>query len=65
VYASWNGATDVSSWRVKVGQTTIATAARTGFETAIRVQSQATGFSVQALDSHGRVLGTSPTFNAT
>jgi EmrB/QacA subfamily drug resistance transporter len=65
VYASWNGATEVSSWRVRAGQSTVATAARSGFETAIPVQSRATGFSVQALDSHGRVLGTSPPFNAT
>jgi EmrB/QacA subfamily drug resistance transporter len=64
VYASWNGATDVSAWRVKAGQTTIATMARTGFETAARVQSPATSFTVQALDSHGRVLGTSPAVKA-
>ncbi|HEY1713748.1 MAG TPA: MFS transporter [Solirubrobacteraceae bacterium] len=64
VYASWNGATDVSAWRVKAGQTTIATVARTGFETAVRVPSQATSFRVQALDSHGQVLGTSPAVRA-
>jgi hypothetical protein len=64
VYASWNGATDVSAWRVKAGQTTIVTVARTGFETAVRVPSQATSFRAQALDSHGRVLGTSPAVRA-
>jgi EmrB/QacA subfamily drug resistance transporter len=65
VYASWNGATNVSSWRVLAGQSTVAAAARAGFETAIPVQSSATAFTVQALDSHRRVLGTSHVFNAT
>jgi hypothetical protein len=65
VYANWNGDTEVSSWRVLTGQSTVATAARSGFETAIPVQTSATAFKVQALDSHGRVLGTSRGFNAT
>jgi EmrB/QacA subfamily drug resistance transporter len=65
VYASWNGATNVSSWRVMGGQSAIATATRSGFETAIVVRSPGTTFRIQALDSHGRVLGTSATFNAT
>jgi EmrB/QacA subfamily drug resistance transporter len=64
VYASWNGATQVSSWRVLAGQSTVSTAARSGFETAIPVQSSATAFRVQALDAHRRVLGTSGAFNA-
>ena len=64
VYASWNGATQVSSWRVLAGQSTVSTAARSGFETAIPVQSSATVFRVQALDAYRRVLGTSGSFNA-
>jgi Arylsulfotransferase (ASST) len=64
VYASWNGATDVSAWRVLAGPnpaalTTIATATRSGFETAIPVQSGAADFAVQALGPAGQVLGTS------
>ncbi len=65
VYASWNGATDVASWRVLAGQSTVATGARAGFETAIPVRSSATSFTVQALDAHGRVLGTSRVFKTT
>jgi Arylsulfotransferase (ASST) len=64
VYASWNGATDVSSWAVLAGAapgalTRIASAARTGFETQIAVRSTASFFAVAALDSSGRVIGTS------
>jgi EmrB/QacA subfamily drug resistance transporter len=62
VYASWNGATKVSAWRVLDGQGAVATAPRSGFETAIPVQSTATALRVQALDSHRRVLGTSRVF---
>jgi EmrB/QacA subfamily drug resistance transporter len=64
VYASWNGATQVSSWRVLAGTSVVATATRSAFETAIPVRSGATAFRVQALDARGHVLGTSPTFNA-
>jgi hypothetical protein len=65
VYASWNGATQVASWRVLGGATptTLATAGsarRSGFETAIRVAG-AKDVAVQALDGHGNVLGQSPT----
>ncbi len=64
VYASWNGATSVSSWRVLAGPTDttltpIATAPYAGFETAIPVSSAAPHFAVQALDAAGRLLGTS------
>ncbi len=64
VYASWNGATNVASWRVMAGGSTVATAARSGFETAIAVQSSAGTFRVQALDAHGHVVGTSRPFSA-
>jgi hypothetical protein len=65
VYASWNGATGVSAWRVLAGPSpaqlsTIATAQRAGFETQIPVQSAAADFAVQALGPSGQVLGTSP-----
>jgi Arylsulfotransferase (ASST) len=65
VYASWNGATGVSDWRVLGGASAadlspIATAAQTGFETTIPVQSGDIYFAAQALGPAGQVLGTSP-----
>jgi EmrB/QacA subfamily drug resistance transporter len=67
VYASWNGATQVSAWKVlavtAAGATQpLATHPRTGFETAIPVAGASRRFEVQALDSAGRVLGTSKAF---
>lgn len=66
VYASWNGATLVSSWRVLAGRTPstltpVAQAARAGFETAIPIPAKPTGpyVAVQALDAAGGVLGSS------
>ncbi len=70
VYASWNGATRVTAWRVLGGSTkshlstSVAHTARSGFETAITVRGGKTWFEVQALDSHGHVLGTSKVFKA-
>ncbi len=69
VYASWNGATGVASWRVLAGAspttlTPVATASRSGFETAIPLPATVTPPSyvaVQALDGGGDVLGISPT----
>jgi Arylsulfotransferase (ASST) len=65
-YASWDGATLVSSWRVLAGASAsslspVAAAPRSGFETAIAVPAWATGpyIAVQALDAAGHVLGTS------
>src|SRR3984957_11377219 len=50
VYASWNGATEVKSWKVLAGGTSVvATVKRQGFETAIPVTSFATQYKVQAL----------------
>jgi hypothetical protein len=65
VYASWNGATDVSSWRVLAGSTPTAlsavrAASTRGFETAITFHSKAQYFAVQALGPGGHVLATSP-----
>jgi hypothetical protein len=64
---SWNGATDVAAWRLELGPaedrlTPVATAPRTGFQTAIeaaRVVPGARLAAAQALGAHGRVLGTS------
>jgi hypothetical protein len=64
VYASWNGATLVASWRVFVGATSrslkpVAQAARSGFQTAILLPAGAAGkfVTVQALGAAGQVLG--------
>jgi hypothetical protein len=66
VHASWNGATNVASWQVLAGATQTALGAvgqfpRTAFETAMQVPSTGPCFAVQALDSNGQLLGTSPT----
>jgi hypothetical protein len=66
IYASWNGATNVASWRVLGGATAselapITSAARAGFETAIALPQTPPYAAVQALDPAGNVLGTSPT----
>jgi hypothetical protein len=68
VYASWNGATLVSGWRVLAGATSgslqpVAQAARSGFETVIALPAGTVGpyVTVQALDAAGAVIGTAPT----
>ena len=63
VYASWNGATSVSRWRVLGGSSStslrsVKTAAKSGFETSIQVPSEAY-VQVQALSSTGALLGSS------
>jgi hypothetical protein len=68
VHMSWNGATEVASWRVLAGergggvrsltqQTTIAVG---GFESSTILPKKYAYAAVQALDSAGHVLGTSP-----
>jgi EmrB/QacA subfamily drug resistance transporter len=70
VYASWNGATKLASWRVLgLGSSggamrQIASAPRSGFETAIAVPGGYTSFQVQALDASGHVLASSAAFAA-
>ena len=69
VYASWNGTTLASSWRVFSGSSATTlhasiTAPKTGFETPIKLG--ATRYArVEALDSRGRTLATSATVRAT
>jgi hypothetical protein len=65
VYASWNGATDVSSWRVLGGKAAaglrvIRSVPKQGFETQIAVSGEPF-VAVQGLAANGRVLGTSRT----
>lgn len=64
VYASWNGATGVSAWRVIGGASTsamspIATAPSAGFETAVPVSGPPAYLYVQALGAGGQVISTS------
>jgi hypothetical protein len=66
VYASWNGATEVSTWEVLAGphpeQTEpLGSVPRNGFETALSVQTPHPYVAVQAKDRRGRVLGTTAT----
>jgi len=68
VYASWDGATQVASWRVLGGKdakrlATVATKAKNGFETAIPLNSLSfKKYKVQALDAKGHVLRSSGLF---
>jgi Arylsulfotransferase (ASST) len=65
-YATWNGATQVSTWRVLAGASAsalvpVAQAPRSGFETAVAVPAGTAGpyVAVQALDGAGNSLGVS------
>jgi hypothetical protein len=69
VYASWNGATAVSRWRLETGGSRQSlrprrTGASTGFETILPAPSSARFVAVQALDAAGRVLATSRTLSS-
>jgi hypothetical protein len=64
VYASWNGATEVASWRVLAGKAKtalapVASARKSGFETAIAVRSKGPYFAAEARDAKGHVLARS------
>lgn len=69
VYASWNGDTQTTSWRVLAGPsaqqlTPVATATRSGFETAISTHGPVAYRAVQALNSSGATIGTSKAIRA-
>jgi EmrB/QacA subfamily drug resistance transporter len=69
VYASWNGATEIRSWRILGGSgaaklSAVASAPRSGFETAIPVSRHYDSYEVQALGADGRVLAASRPFSA-
>lgn len=64
IWASWNGATDVVSWRVLGGPTAttlkpLGSGDRIGFETRLDVAAAPRVVRVQALNRGGKVLGTS------
>jgi hypothetical protein len=66
VYASWNGDTRTTRWRLLTGATPgtlapVAAAAREGFETAIALPSPASLLAVEALGASGAVIGRSRT----
>ncbi len=66
VSVSWNGATDVVSWRVLAGSSpstlaTVTTAPKHGFQTTIAALTPGPYVAVQALDGQGAVLATSAT----
>ncbi|HEX3955191.1 MAG TPA: arylsulfotransferase family protein [Trebonia sp.] len=70
VYASWNGATEVDKWIVLAGTSPSQLAAagsqqRSGFETAITVNTKGPYFAVTALDASGRQLSQSATVKRT
>jgi hypothetical protein len=64
VYASWNGATEVTHWRLETGTLAGAlapasTVPRSGFETQLPVPAGAKVAVAAALDRHGKELGRS------
>jgi hypothetical protein len=66
VYASWNGATDVSHWQFLGGPRanalrTLRTVPRRGFETSVRLRTPPVFVAAVALDAAGRRLGASRT----
>jgi hypothetical protein len=69
VYASWNGSTAVTQWRLLGGSsarslTPLTTTVRSGFETAIAVSATSRYLAVQALSAQGQVLSTSATLRS-
>jgi hypothetical protein len=69
VHASWNGASDVAFWRVLAGQQATslnaqATIPASDFESSTTLPKKYAYAAVQALDSSGHVLGSSPTVKA-
>ena len=68
VYASWNGATQLASWRVLAAPAAgdplkvVAGAPKSGFETAIPLPGGYARLQLQALDAHGHAIATSKPF---
>jgi hypothetical protein len=67
VYASWNGATQLASWRVLAAAgsgrlSVVAAHAKSGFETAMPVSQSYQRYKLEALDAHGGVIASSPQF---
>jgi hypothetical protein len=62
VSASWNGATDVASWRVTPAGGEPVVVPRDGFETRVRLRGRPRTALVEALAASGEVLGRSEAF---
>jgi hypothetical protein len=63
LYASWNGATEVATWRALAGPTPnrlqpLEAVPQEGFETTITVHTTQPYIVMRAEDNSGRVLGT-------
>jgi Arylsulfotransferase (ASST) len=71
VFASWNGATDVASWRVLASSEDpnslkpVASMPNSGFESSMTLPEKYTYVAVQALDGAGQLLSTSATVKVT
>lgn len=68
VYASWDGSTLVTAWKVLAGSNAnhlpvVASHAKSGFETAITIPKAAKVYKVQAFDAKGHLLRTSKAFS--
>ena len=68
IYASWNGATEVTTWQVLAGSAPdqlepLASAPSQGFETVITVHTTEPYLGLKAVNGSGRVLGTTRAFN--
>jgi outer membrane protein assembly factor BamB len=68
IYASWNGATEVTTWQVLAGSAPdqlepLASAPSEGFETVITVHTTQPYLGLKAVNGSGRVLGTTRVFN--
>ena len=67
VHVSWNGATEVATWKLyktdqygkSGGKGPVTTLPRSGFETAFRIDKYASYVVVEGLDKQGKVLGKS------
>ena len=67
IYASWNGATEVTTWQVLAGSAPdqlepLASAPRQGFETVITVRTTEPYVGLKATNGSGKVLGTTSAF---
>jgi hypothetical protein len=70
VWASWNGATTVSSWRLRGGNdpnhlSTLGDVPRHGFETQVQGHTELPYLQAQALGSKGQVLASTKTVGST
>ena len=67
IYASWNGATEVTTWQVLAGSALdqlepLTSVTRQGFETVITLRTTEPYLGLQALNDSGKVLGTTNAF---